>query len=70
MEARNVKSKETRFTLIEEVLYKIGFSTPLLHCIVVEEAQSMMVEIHDRVCENHFDNRSHKVFICVVVYVV
>ncbi|XP_042944810.1 uncharacterized protein LOC122278690 [Carya illinoinensis] len=57
-EARRVKKKVTRFQLIDGVLYKRGFSTPLLRCISTQEAQYVLAEIHEGICGNHSGRRT------------
>lgn len=52
-EARNVRNKVARFTLLIETLYKQGISSPLLRCVSLDESQYVMVEIHEGVCGNH-----------------
>ncbi|XP_042974620.1 uncharacterized protein LOC122306253 [Carya illinoinensis] len=57
-EARRIKRKTTRFQLINEVLYKRGFSAPLVQCISTQEAQYILAEIHEGICRNHFGRRT------------
>ncbi|XP_040996107.1 uncharacterized protein LOC121242287 [Juglans microcarpa x Juglans regia] len=45
-EAIKLKSRATRFTFIDGVLYRQGFSNPLLRCVTEEEAEYVMREIH------------------------
>lgn len=37
-EARKVKSRAAKFTVIDRILYRRGFTNPLLRCIAKEEA--------------------------------
>lgn len=52
-EARKMKLKVTRFTIIEGMPYKRIFMLPLLRCISREEAQYVMAKIHKEICRNH-----------------
>ena len=51
--ARKLKVQAARFILIKDVLYKRGFSRSYLRCLVSEEADYVMREVHEGVCENH-----------------
>ena len=55
---RKLKVQVARFVLIKDVLYKRGFSCPYLRCLGPEEADYIMKEIHERICENHFGSWS------------
>ncbi|XP_030963816.1 uncharacterized protein LOC115984981 [Quercus lobata] len=62
-EARKLKVKSARYVLMDEVLYKRGFSQPLLRCLAPDEANYMLREVHEGACGNHSGARSlvHKV---------
>ena len=55
---RKLKVQATRFVLIKYVLYKRGFSRPYLRCLVNEEADYVMREVHEGICGNHSGSRS------------
>ena len=57
-EARKVKKKATRFTILNNTLHKRGFSMPYLKCVDKEEAKYILEEIHEGVCRNHTGPRS------------
>ncbi|XP_062080822.1 uncharacterized protein LOC133785619 [Humulus lupulus] len=52
-EARRLVYKAVRYTLIDGILYKRGFSVPLLRCVGEEEAVKVLYEIHEGECGNH-----------------
>jgi len=52
-----VKIKATRFCLLGEVLYKRGYSEPLLKCLSKTEADYVLKEIHEGVCRDHSGGR-------------
>ena len=56
--ARKLKVQASRFILIKDVLYKRGFSRPYLRCLVPEEAEYVMREVHEGICGNHSGARS------------
>ena len=62
-EARKLRVKSARYILMDEVLYKRGFSQPYLMCLASEEANYVLREIHEGACGNHSGARSlvHKV---------
>ncbi|XP_062167005.1 uncharacterized protein LOC133873301 [Alnus glutinosa] len=57
VEARKVKIQATRFCLLEEVLYKRGYSEPLLKCLFKTEVDYVLKEIHEGVCRNNSGGR-------------
>ncbi|XP_063936084.1 uncharacterized protein LOC135147163 [Daucus carota subsp. sativus] len=52
-EARRLKYKAARYVIYDNVLYRIGFNSPLLKCIYGEECNYIMREIHEGICGNH-----------------
>ena len=57
-EARKVRKRATRFTILNDILYKRGFSMPYLKCVDEEEAKYILEEIHEGVCGDHAGPRS------------
>ena len=55
---RKLKVQAARFVLIKDILYKRGFSRPYLRCLGTEEADYVMREVHEGICENHSGSRS------------
>ena len=47
--ARKVKKRAARFTILNDMLYKRGFSMPYLKCVDEEEVKYILEEIHERV---------------------
>ena len=62
-EARKLRIKSAKYILMDEVLYKRGFSQPYLRCLVPDEANYVLREVHEGACDNHSGARSlvHKV---------
>ena len=56
--ARKLKVRASRFVLIRDVLYKRGFSRLYLKCLSHNEADYVMREVHEGICENHSGARS------------
>ena len=52
-EARKVRKRVARFTILNNILYKRGFSIPYLKCINKEEARYILEEIHEGICRDH-----------------
>ena len=52
-QAKKLRIKVARYTLLDEVLYKKSFSRPLLRCVTREESEAVLKSIHSRVCGNH-----------------
>jgi len=57
-EARKVRRRVARFTILNDTLYKRGFSMPYLKCVDEEEAKYILEEIHEGVCGDHTGPRS------------
>ena len=62
-EARKLRVRAAWYFLMDEVLYKRGFSQPYLRCLAPDEATYVLQEVHERTCGNHSGARSliHKV---------
>ncbi|XP_015966622.1 uncharacterized protein LOC107490362 [Arachis duranensis] len=46
------------YTVLGNTLYRRGHSQPLLKCISREEAEDVMAETHEGVCDNHIGGRA------------
>ena len=62
-EAKRLRVRSTRYVLLNDVLYKRGFSQPYLRCLSPDEANYVLREVHEGACRNHLGARSliHKV---------
>ena len=62
-EARKLRVRAAKYVLLDEVLYKRGFSRPYLRCLASDEANYVLREVHEGACGNHSGARSliHKV---------
>ena len=56
--SHRLKVQSTRFVMMEDVLYKRGFSRPYLRCLTFGEANYAMRKVHEGVCRNHSRARS------------
>ncbi|KAL2243384.1 UNVERIFIED_CONTAM: hypothetical protein Sindi_0456400 [Sesamum indicum] len=57
-QARKLKFRVTRFTLIGSQLYKRSIEGPLLKCLDDDQAKYVMREVHEGSCGNHSGARS------------
>ena len=57
-EAKKVKKRAARFTILNDTLYKRGFSMPYLRCVDEEDAKYILEEIHEGICEDHASPKS------------
>ena len=57
-EARKIRKMATRFTILNDTLYKRGFSMPYLKCVDQDEAKYILEEIHEGVCGDYAGPRS------------
>ena len=58
MEAMKIQIKVACFVIIDNVLYRQGYSLPYLKCANSEEADYMLRKIHEGICKNHAGARS------------
>ena len=61
--AKKLRIRAAKYVLIDEVLYKWGFSQPYLRCLALDESNYVLREIHEGECGNHSGVRAlvHKV---------
>ncbi|XP_062176123.1 uncharacterized protein LOC133881194 [Alnus glutinosa] len=52
-QAHKVKLRAARYTMVDDMLYRRGYSHPLLKCLSAPEANYVLREIHERICGNH-----------------
>ena len=57
-EAKKIKKRATRFTILNDTLYKRGFFLPYLKCVNEDEAKYILEEIHEGICGDHVGPRS------------
>ena len=62
-EARKLRIRAAKYVLIDEVLYRQGFSQPYLRCLAPDESNYVLREVHEEACRNHSGARAlvHKV---------
>ncbi|KAK6139010.1 hypothetical protein DH2020_027247 [Rehmannia glutinosa] len=53
VEARTLRTQAAQFTLVDGVLYKRGYSVPLLQCLSETDADYALREVHEGICGNH-----------------
>ena len=56
--AREIKKRATRFTLLNDGLYKRGFFLPYLKCVKEDEARYILEEVHEGIYRDHARPRS------------
>ena len=52
-EARVVKKNSSRYTLIDENLFRHRFTHPTLICVHGEQCTRIMTELHEGICGSH-----------------
>ena len=57
-EARKIRKRAAKFTILNDVLNKRGFSMSYLKCVDDDEVKYILEKIHEGICENHADPRS------------
>ena len=56
-EARRLRVRSARYVLLNDVLYKRGFSQSYLRCLSPDEANYVLREVHKGACGNHSEAR-------------
>ena len=57
-EAKKIKKRAAKFMILNDTLYKRGFSMPYLKCVDEDEAKYILEEIHKGVCGDYAGPRS------------
>ena len=57
-EARKIKKRAARFAILNDTLYKRGFSIPYLKCVDEDEVEYILEEIHKGIYGDHAGPRS------------
>ena len=57
-ESKRVRYRVTRYVIIDNQLYKHGYSLHLLKCLTPEDGDNVLREIHEGICGNHFGGRA------------
>lgn len=57
-EARKIRVRLSRFTILNDELYKRGFSLSFLKCLDSGDAMYVLRKIHEGICGNHLSSRS------------
>jgi len=58
IEARKIQIRAACFIIIDDVLYRRGYSLPYLRCANSEEADYVLRNIYEGICGNHARARS------------
>ena len=63
LRAQKIRALASRYTMIDEVLYRRGYTLPFLQCLDEDDADYVLREVHEGICGNHSGGRSlgHKV---------
>ena len=61
--AKRLRIKVAKYVLIDEILYKMGFSQPYLRCLAMDESNCVLREVYEGAYGNHSGARAlvHKV---------
>ena len=57
-EKLKVRASQSQFTLIQGILYKMGFFLAYLRCLEQDEANYVLKEVHEGIYGNHLGARS------------
>ncbi|XP_068504433.1 uncharacterized protein [Phaseolus vulgaris] len=57
-EGKRIKRNSARYTLIDEALFRHGFTHLILTCVSGDECTKIMSELHEGICGSHVGGRS------------
>jgi len=57
-EGKKIKKNSARYTLVDGVLFRHGFTHPIMTCVSGDECTRIMSELHERICRSHVGGRS------------
>jgi len=57
-EGKKVKRNAARYTLVDGVLFRHGFTHLILTCVSYDECTQIMAELHECICGSHIGGRS------------
>jgi len=57
-EGKKIKRNSARYTLVDGVLFRHGFTQPILTCVSGDECTRIMSELHEGICGSHVGGRS------------
>jgi len=57
-EGKKLKKNSARYTLVEGVIFRHGFTHPILTCVSGDECTRIMSELHEGICGSHVGGRS------------
>jgi len=57
-EGKRIKKNSVRYTLVDGVLFRHGFTHPILTCVSGDECTRIMSELQDGICGCHVGGRS------------
>ena len=58
VEGKRIKRNSTRYVLLDGVLFRHGFTHPILRCMSGNECARIMSELHEGICGSHVGVRS------------
>jgi len=57
-DGKRIKKNSARYTLVDGVLFRHGFTHPILTCVSCDECTRIMWELHEGICGSHVGGRS------------
>ena len=57
-EGKKVKRNAARYTLVDGVLFRHGFTHPILTCVSSDKCTRIMAVLHEGICGSHVGGRS------------
>jgi len=56
--SKKIKRNAARYTLVDGILFRHGFTHPILTCVSDDECTRIMAELHEGICGSHVGGRS------------
>ena len=58
LRAQKIRVQASRYTMIDGVLYRLGYTLSFLWCLDEDDADYVLREVHEGIYENHSGERS------------
>lgn len=59
-EAKKLIRKASRYLVMEGILYRRGYSMPLLRCVTIDQSKNLLIEVHEGFCGDHAGGKAYQ----------
>ena len=59
-EGKKMMRRASRYLVMEGILYRRGYSMPLLRCVTPNQSKNLLAEVHEGLCSDHDGGRAYQ----------